>query len=174
MRGTEEVEIISWWKALCDANGYPERRHLNPVDISKHLPNIAIMERRGENEVDDYIVRLAGTRVDEMAGVNLKGLRSSEFNDEVTDALFRKSFAKVIDLPCGATFHRKIISPDGKMTGITMTILPFKGKTDDTPQILFYNRYDEESGFVEKQSELIVKPIERWEYVDIGFGVPEE
>jgi hypothetical protein len=173
MIGDKEKKLINLWKDLCHTHGYPHRKFFNPAAVPDHLPNIAIMERDPESDPDDYVVRLAGTMVDKMAGISLKGLRSSEFNDPETDKLFRKSFKKVVDTPCGASFYRKTISPEGREIGITMTILPFKGKSEAAPQILFYTRYDNVAIHHDRSGGFVVEPIEKWAFFDLGFGVPE-
>jgi hypothetical protein len=173
MIGENEKALIELWKELCSEHGYPQRKHFNPMMFPKLLPNIVIMERVTDGDQHDYVIRLVGTNFDDVAGENIKGRKLSSFHNKETDVLFKKNFAKLIGLPCGATFYRKNVSPRGREVGIIMTVLPFKGKTEDRPQILFYHNFEEEPWFGEGQGEFFAKPIEYWEFIDLGFGVPK-
>lgn len=173
MIGEDEKKLINVWKDLYEKHGYPCRKNLNPISFISLLPNVFIMERVLGSDPHDYVVRLAGTNLEKMAGVTLKGIKSSEFNDPESDKFFRDSFEKSINVPCGASFYRTMTSPKGREIGITLFALPVKGKTEETPQILFYIRYDTDAGYLREQGDFRSSPIQRFDFIDLGCGLPK-
>jgi hypothetical protein len=64
-------QIHEYWRSIHPAVGLPGRRHFDPVDIPRLLPNICLIDVPGPQ--DDFTFRLMGTRLVEFYGADYTG-----------------------------------------------------------------------------------------------------
>lgn len=70
MKTAATQELYAYWNALRGARPAPRREEIDPVAIPSSLPEIFILELR---EAGRMVVRLAGTRLCELYGRELRG-----------------------------------------------------------------------------------------------------
>jgi len=74
MKSVATQELYAYWNALRGARAAPRRDEIDPIAIPHSLPEIFLLELR---EGDRIAVRLAGTRLCELYGRELRGCSAS-------------------------------------------------------------------------------------------------
>lgn len=57
----QQQAIFDYWRSRCKAGSFPSRYDIEPEHITGHLPNVSLLEVRGEAQSLRYRYRLAGT-----------------------------------------------------------------------------------------------------------------
>jgi len=165
--------FYTYWQDLRGDSPLPSRSQLNPADIKTLLPFMSVVEHIPERQSAKF--RLLGTAVEERFGKNLAG-RELPINDESQGSnAMAHMLANVFALPCGC---RVVVEEEYLTTrkGVVESInLPFAGPTGEAKfsisvakQISEYIRDLTEERGLEGQS------VFEYEFMDIGFGVPNK
>jgi len=64
-------QIHEYWRSIHPAEGLPGRRHFDPIDIPRLLPNICLIDVPAPE--GDFIFRLMGTKAVEFYGADFTG-----------------------------------------------------------------------------------------------------
>lgn len=86
-------ELYRYWASQRGERKMPRRRDIDPTSIPRLLPNIAIIEVRGEP--GDYVLRLTGTEVDRQNGAALTGLTLRTVTETTTVKVDLSEYALV-------------------------------------------------------------------------------
>lgn len=68
--------LYDYWHSRCSGGVLPSRRDIDPLDIPDLLPNIFLLDVIGDAE--DFVFRLAGTLVEEVFSMPLRGRSIAE------------------------------------------------------------------------------------------------
>ena len=165
--------FFEYWESLREDTAIPHKSQLNPSDIKPLLPFMSVVEHIPERSTAKF--RLLGTAVEERFGKNFAGQEFSiDRNDQNNNAMSHM-LAHVLSRPCGC---RVVVEEEYRTSrkGVVESInLPFAGPDGVSrfvisvaKQISEYVRdFSEERG-LEGQS------IYEYDFVDLGYGVPDE
>ena len=170
----KECQVFyEYWQGLRADAPLPLRSQLRPADIKELLPFMTVVEHIPERQSAKF--RLLGTAVEERFGKNFAG-QELQINDEFQSSnAMSHMLANVFSFPCGC---RVVVEEEYLTTrkGVVESInLPFAGPDGQarfsvavSKQISEYIRdFTEERG-LEGQN------IFEYDFMDIGFGVPDK
>src|SRR3546814_15665097 len=75
---TKLRRLYEYWCSRCQGGALPSRRDIDPLDIPDLLPNLFLLDVIGDAE--DFVFRLAGSRVEEAFSMSLRGRSIAEIH----------------------------------------------------------------------------------------------
>src|SRR3546814_12116428 len=75
---TKLRRLYEYWCSRCQGGALPSRRDIDPLDIPDLLPNLFLLDVIGDAE--DFVFRLAGSRVEEAFSMSLRGRSLAEIH----------------------------------------------------------------------------------------------
>jgi hypothetical protein len=125
--------LFSYWNALRGSRPAPKRFEIEPSRIANNLPDTFILERI--NHINARF-RLAGTRITETLGMELRGRNLFELFD-AEDAETLQNQMELIATHCAVgVFRMSAESSDGKTTSFEVLILPLIHTRDSVERFL--------------------------------------
>ena len=133
MQEAVSQSLFAYWNGLRDNRPAPKRFEIDPSRIANHLPNTFILER---HDAGDLRFRLAGTRIADALGVELRGTNLFDlFNSE--DARALQDRTDVIAEQCAVgVFRMSAVNPEGRSASFEMLILPLVHTQDTVDRFL--------------------------------------
>jgi len=167
-------ELIEHWRGLpCEDGRVPSKTSFSPMQLYKMLPYLFFNEW-----VEDYNIRikLMGEKLEERFRSTLstsnifEGLPKRDW-DTIND--FNRTFCRH---PCGGKLHRTVTLEGGlvyDLHSLTLPLLSPEGEPNFMVGLADFQRNHTLSLQVQQLSEN-VNAIVSCEFVDLGYGVPEE
>src|SRR3546814_12922905 len=75
---SSDLRLYEYWCSRCQGGALPSRRDIDPLDIPDLLPNLFLLDVIGDAE--DFVFRLAGSRVEEAFSMSLRGRSIAEIH----------------------------------------------------------------------------------------------
>lgn len=170
-RSDQSVAAQEYWQALPKKDGtiIPYRKDINPADLKDILPNVVIAEVIPEGP--SIIVRLAGTALRDLVGLEITGVDAIELLPEDVMEGSLKGMLELHDYGIGIWQIQPVEYRKGVEYCLEMTFLPIWGEGDK--RYLFgvilsaalSDRFDRES-----HGTTLMSPKESV-WIDIGNGV---
>ena len=173
--------FIAYWKeiqaiegdaqsAQRDAARVPLRRDFNPMKIHQLLPFIYIVEW---NSRDDVVIRICGTGLEERFGKSLKGANYFKFCSPDQRPFFSILVEAVIHHPCALEVSRNVEMEDGTTREFSSLNLPLADDEGNPRFIVGMMNITRKAPFGKtKQVGNARSIINKYGYIDIGFGTP--
>lgn len=93
------TELFVYWRSRLRGLSSPRKRDIDPVDIPRLLPYLAIFDVGGVN-APDYRIRLAGTEVERMNGLKLTGLTLADVMRRTRTEIDLSEYALAVQQGC--------------------------------------------------------------------------
>jgi len=165
--------FYEYWRELKGDDPLPKRSQLKPADVKTLLPFMSVVEHIPERQSAKF--RLLGTAVEERFGKNFAGQEMPIGEEFQARNAMAHMLANVFSLPCGC---RVVVEEEYRTMrkGVVESInLPFAGPDGQArfaisvaKQISEYIRDLTEERGLEGQN------VFEYDYMDIGFGVPNK
>lgn len=170
--GEQEKELLKYWQGLRREEGeiVPRRAAINPRDIHRLLPLMIIHERLQPNVM---MIRLTGTKVDEILGKNYSGTNVFDIYDSEFHAWLRALHDVILDTPCGARVTGLVTLEDGASFEMSSLHLPMnnaRGETTFLLGLIFIEPTYMDAAL--RGAGLVRQDIKGVRTVDLGFGAP--
>lgn len=166
-------EIIGIWRALPRKAGalLPCRRALNPRDLARALPRVALMQRR---ERYDIQVGMVETPFDAHWSEGMAGFNAFD----IADSDMRENIARFCDAilsqPAGAWVEEKVEAMGGGEATVSTLYLPLTDRQDRATYIMGCSVSDRPAAHRSLREKLVPTPsaIAAVRFFDIGRGKP--
>ncbi|WP_423416419.1 PAS domain-containing protein [Hyphomicrobium sp. B1] len=133
MQEAVSQSLYSYWDALRGNRPAPKRFEIEPSRIANNLPDTFILERVNYTNAR---FRLAGTRITDALGMELRGRNLFEMFD-IGDRRTLQNQMELIASRCAVgLFHMSAESADGKSTTFEVLILPLTHTSDTVERFL--------------------------------------
>jgi hypothetical protein len=133
MRTAVSQSLFSYWNALRRNRPAPKRFEIEPSRIANNLPDVFILERINHTSAR---FRLAGTRITDALGMELRGKNLFELFD-AADAATLQNEIQTIAAHCGVgLFHISAGNADGMVAKFEVLILPLTHMHDSVDRFL--------------------------------------
>jgi hypothetical protein len=87
------LALFAYWQSKHRDGRLPSRADVDPLEIPRLLKNIALLEVTGEAE--DFVIALAGSRIEEVHGRSLKGVSIFELQKIMEKSPAIEQYAEV-------------------------------------------------------------------------------
>ncbi|WP_321393192.1 PAS domain-containing protein [Emcibacter sp.] len=165
----EFYNVWEYWNNIRGDRIIPERKKLNPADLSDYLGWLAILDWKG----DELNMRLLGSDIIKEVGVNFSGNKLFEKGlPRVTDFAW-SNFKKIFNFPCGFQLVFVERKTSGLLVEAAILLLPLAVEGIEDNQILCYRRHLGSVGYDSKYPDIVQLGINRMSYIDLGCGVPD-
>lgn len=133
MQEAVSQSLYSYWDALRGGRPAPKRFEIEPSRIAQNLPDTFILERVNYTNAR---FRLAGTRITDALGVELRGKNLFELFD-IHDRRTLQNQIELVASRCAVgLFHMTAESADGKSTTFEVLILPLTHTSETIERFL--------------------------------------
>ena len=133
----EQQQLYDYWRSCAAMRRMPARRDIDPVLMREHLPSLCLIDIF--HGFTDAVVRLAGTRIRDIYGIELTGkcLGDLEWGEK---AQYWQSIYQCV-LERGAPLHGAIQGPISEREHITLywLRLPLSDNGKNVNKILCYD-----------------------------------
>jgi hypothetical protein len=85
--------LLDYWLAKRGHRRCPDKSDIDPTEIGRLLPDIILLDAAPPG--GEFRYRLAGTRVTQMVGREVRGLTQRELHDNATDPAMVRGFARI-------------------------------------------------------------------------------
>src|SRR5690606_9742537 len=120
MRNDTSRTLYEYWNKLRGARSAPRRFEVEPARLAGILPEAFIVERLG---ADTYRYRLAGTKLCEQFGFELRGRDFLDFWDDAEDRFtLKRRLAAVVGQAAVALFEFEAISDAGHVAAFEVVL----------------------------------------------------
>ncbi|MEM8570592.1 MAG: PAS domain-containing protein [Pseudomonadota bacterium] len=124
--------LKSYWERLRAGRIAPYRAEIDPRQFESALENMFIIEKIGENNMR---IRLAGMKVCEMMGMEVRGMQPSYLIDDVDRQRFQRLLQVVMNEP--AVVEMKLEAPNRTGTyDAAMLLMPLRSDFGDINRVL--------------------------------------
>ena len=169
----EMMNFLQWWDLARQGNSLPGRGALQIEKIAPLISRITIIDILSP---DRMIFRLTGTAIDEQAGINPTGINVLDITPPEQRPLRSRRLWQMAETPCAGLFiyENRLQWIDGLVSaGVTV---PVRSDGDGSGR-QFMTYYDSYRPSIEREE--VGSPItqnmpDRFAYVDIGNGVPDD
>lgn len=169
----EMLNFLQWWDLAREGRSLPCRGALQIEKIAPLISRITIIDVLSPERM---IFRLTGTAIDEQAGINPTGINVLDITPPVQRPLRSRRLWQMAETPCLGLFiyENRVQWIDGLVSaGVTV---PVRSDGDDSGR-QFMTYYDSFRPSIEREE--VGSPItqnmpDRFAYVDIGNGVPDD
>ncbi len=126
------TSLKSYWERLRAGRIAPYRAEIDPRQFESALENMFIIEKIGENNMR---IRLAGMKVCEMMGMEVRGMQPSYLIDEADRQRFQRLLQVVMSEP--AVVELKLEAPNRTGTyDAAMLLMPLRSDFGDINRVL--------------------------------------
>lgn len=134
MRHNNSKVIFNYWNNLRGERPAPDRREIEPSDIRNILGDTFILEVN--QELNTISFRLAGTRICNSYGRELKGLGFLALWDELDNQSIYRAVKRVYEdcTPCSISYFAQTAS--GRSAEHEIILLPLNNSDDNSKRIL--------------------------------------
>lgn len=134
MNQTTSLWLYTYWNGLRDGRKAPQRFEIEPSKISPVLPETFILEC---DEDDEFRLRLAGTRICEFFGRELRGARLPYLIGDNDDRVAVQSLLHTIktDYSAGVVILNALTAK-GRKTPLEMLLLPLTHTSDQVNRMM--------------------------------------
>lgn len=163
--------LAAWKASQKDANQPPRREDISLKKFSKHLANMAVMERMDNGSLR---FRLVGSEITERTALSkdkhsMIDLLPDDFAGENI-----RTWAAVLDLRVGAVGQFSVHYPNGSCRGCTSILLPMRAK-DGSPLVIALNQSGAIYSSREPRDVMQVGADYAYSQLfDAGFGLPDD
>jgi hypothetical protein len=134
MRHTTSQSLYDYWNGLRRGRAAPERYEIQPKHIAPLLPETFIVEC---GETDGYRIRLAGTRICEQFGVELRDADLVELWSDPGDRIALLGLIRNIKANVVAGYGRfELACPEGRRAQFELALLPLFHNGDHVNRLL--------------------------------------
>lgn len=164
-------QVFAWWMDKRKDRAMPDAEDVNPRGLVELLPYIRLLHW---NEEDDLVVRIFGSALAAVSGIDLTG--SSVFLvDDYPERDNDKARLKAIhDHPCGLLLHREYTATDGSPCVCEFINLPVASAGDGMGRIIGTIVPCDPIEENKLKFTVTAEPIlRRAAFIDIGFGLPD-
>jgi len=171
----EFVELISCWQKMPrNAGEAPRKTTFSPKNLGRIMPFLFLIERQAD---DALTIRLKGSELDVNTGRAASG-------ETVFDTLihrdwnfYKRFLRRCADAICGGHLELSIAMRGGLINNVEVLHVPLADKNGSARYMLGVmisrpERRDE--GDSSQKSRTPVLPILKYQYLDLGCGIPEE
>lgn len=165
------LTLVRAWEAWRGAALLPSRADMRLEDISGLLSNIALLEVYGPDEV---IIRLAGTRICEVFGRELKGTNYLDFVAPEGRRLRAQRLQWQVTQPCGALVHSTHRARSGMSFRSEQVGLPIRPVVAGAPMQIIgvAAALPGQPRPTHMPEDELGRLAETFRFLDIGAGVP--
>ncbi|MEQ9643746.1 MAG: PAS domain-containing protein [Alphaproteobacteria bacterium] len=163
--------LLRAWDRWRSAALLPSRADMRLEHISALLANVSLLEVRGP---DEAVVRLAGTRICEIFGQELKGTNYLDLVPPEVRLLRAQRLQYMIHQPCGAILHGTYSARSGMAFRVEQVALPIRPVASNAaPQLISVAALlpGQPRPTNVPESELGRLP-ETFRFLDVGAGLP--
>lgn len=167
------LKFLQWWDDARQGRSHPVRSALQIEKIAPLIPRVTIVDVVSP---DRMIFRLTGTTIDEQAGINPTGINIFDITPPDQRSLRSKRLWQMSHQPCiGLLFYENRLQwGDGLVSaGVTVPVA-FKDSPHGVQLMSFFDSYRPSIDREEIGSPITQNMPDRFAYVDIGRGVPED
>ncbi len=161
-----------YWCAMTKTDGVPLKRALDPGAMRTFVANFVIVERHDPRH---FVVRLAGSAVRELSGVELTGTNALALRDGEQREQGRMAYNAQLDTPCGA--WGVVISRTAAANRIPTEVMVFPFRDDDGSLRFLAGTVEPVApGMRPDQASAVTAKLLSWlehRFIDIGFGLPK-
>lgn len=141
-RLSDPTQITDWlprrafeyWLAKRRGGRLPDRADLDPVEIPRLLPFVSLIQALPD-EPGDFLYRLVGTAMVQMAGRDMTGKRVSDVPHPSMREMARRTFARCLD-GGGEPLHHIIRAPWFESELYERVLLPLRHGGDGPAMVL--------------------------------------
>jgi hypothetical protein len=133
MKAHASQSLFSYWNSLRGDRLAPRRFEIEPSSIAPFLPDTFILERLDQ---DAFRFRLAGTRISDAFGLELRGANLFELFAISDHPLLRREIALVTSQGAAAVFEIKAGEAGAPAATFEMLILPLTHTRDRVDRLL--------------------------------------
>lgn len=171
--GETEKVFLKYWHLLPlqKRESVPRRSAINPRDISHLLPLLLIQEWIS---IHVLMVRLTGTKVDEILGRNFTGTNSYEIGEPGIHSWMDRVLEIALNTPCGVHTTSVLTRVDGATFNANLLQLPMnngRGETTFLAGLMGVDRTYRDAH--DRGTGLLQAELRRTRFVDLGFSAPD-
>ncbi len=134
MKQTASLWLFSYWNELRNGRKAPNRFEIEPVRIGPLLPETFILETAGER---DFRFRLAGTKICETWGYELKGMNFISFWQDRNEREAIESLLHTIrEEGSAGLLEMTAATPEGETCRFEILLLPLVHSGDEVNRIM--------------------------------------
>ena len=127
MREAVSQSLFTYWNNLRGDRPAPKRFEIEPARIANHLPDTFILERSGQGNLR---FRLAGTRISEALGVELRGTNLLDLFNREDAATLQQQIELITSKAAVGLFEISADNGGGMSTAFEVLILPLTHTRD--------------------------------------------
>ena len=165
----EFKEVWDYWCRIRGTGIIPDRRDLNPAELSEYLGWLAIADWDG----DELYMRLLGSDIINEIGVDFSGNKLFQKGLPQVTEFARDHFRTIFNHPCGFQLVFVERKSSGLLVEAAILLLPLEVEGAGDKQILCYRRHLDSVGYDKKHPGIVQLGINRMSYIDLGCGVPD-
>jgi hypothetical protein len=133
MREAVSQSLFSYWNALRGKRLAPKRFEIEPSRIANNLPDTFILERINPTTVR---FRLAGTRITDALGTELRGKNLFDLFDAEDGATLQNQMAVIAERCAVGLFRMSARDIEGRTTKFEIMVLPLTHTADTVERFL--------------------------------------
>lgn len=166
--------LTSYWRGLQARAGgaMPTRVQFNPADVTRLLPFIFILERKGPGVIN---VRLCGTALDDLSGVAITGRNYLDVCPDEHRQIYETLTHLILAVPCGMKFDREVTYENSRILSLTSLVLPLADSNGLARYVIGMMKPARVLKITDLYNGKALKAeLRNVTYIDIGFGLPAE
>lgn len=121
MRHETSLTLFHYWNGLRGARKAPRRFEIEPARIARILPEAFILEQL---DLDTYRFRIAGTRLCEQFGLELRGRNLLDYWDEEDRFILKRQLAAVAEQGAAGLFEFEAFASQQETVLFEALVLP--------------------------------------------------
>jgi hypothetical protein len=172
-RSEQSTQLAEAWLRWRGDRMLPQRADVKLSDVARFLPLIGLLEVRG---ADDVHVRVAGTGLRELYGVEITRLNLKDITAPQDWPQRAARYGAIAAHPCGSLYARRDVLPNGRIVLYEGIALPIDPDTSGAlRQVMFSLAPLDKSFAIEPPANARGIPMAtEFRFIDIGAGVPAE
>jgi hypothetical protein len=169
--GSSNARFVNAWLGWRGDRLLPARSAVDLRAIARDLPGIGIAEVRS---ADDIRVRIAGTGLQQLYGMELTGRNLREVTADADWPMRSARYLTMVERPCGAFYRRRDTLPNGRQMEYEAVQLPLLPDRADGPRQVIWSAVPVDKSFGPQSPDgpRAIPLATRYSFVDIGAGVP--
>ncbi len=165
------LALLRAWNDWREPELVPALEAVRPENIGSALSGMMVLEVLAPDEI---IIRLAGSRLQDILGRDLKGRNFVDLAAPSERERRITSYRNYVSYPCGAKWTADVVRASGLLTSVRGLALPVRPRLRSHPMRLYaaFDFTGDLTGFEVDPLRVIPIAHERT-YIDLGFGAPE-
>lgn len=139
-RTREVQEGYSYWVSKCVDGRLPSRHDINPLEIARLMPHVAILDVRHEPELD-FFYRLQGTYIVEHLYSDHSGKWFSEIEHQKAPSRIWQNCVKVVETRAPLLANTPYVGPQRSFRDLEDLILPLSSDGRTVDNLLVFVRF---------------------------------